>query len=287
MESYFTSKPIRTLALTGLAVVLTLILAVACVMPPASEVISDTFTVSDTDKLVIDIPNGLVELTGIDGATEIEIVAEVQNPDHWRYSATQVRGLIEVTAKKKGLGWSTRDKVNLKVSLPTQFQLNVSNSNGDIDAHNVTGNTVLRSSNGKITVEDGQGEFDLKTSNGDIDARNVTGNIVIHSSNGRITVEDGQGEFDLKSSNGDINFGGEMIPQSENEFFTNNGSITVILAGEPPNVRIQADLGNGRIHLSHPVTEVGISTPKHLDVVIGSGTANLTLETGNGSIRIE
>ena len=287
MESYSTSRSIQAIALTGLAVALTLIIAVACVMPPASEVISDTFTVSDKGRLAIDIPNGWVELTGIDGATEINIVAEVQNPDHWRYSATQVRGLIEVTAKKKGLGWLTRDKVNLKVSLPTQFQLNVSNSNGDINARNVTGNSVVRSSNGKITVENGQGEFDLKTSNGDIDARNVTGNIVIHSSNGRITVEDGQGEFDLKTSNGDINFGGELIPHSENEFFTNNGSITVNFAGEPVNVRIQADVGNGRIHMANPVTSMENLTPKHLDAVVGSGSANLTLGTGNGSIRIE
>lgn len=251
MKSHSTTQPIKNFALTGLAAALALILAMACVMPPAAEVISDTFTVSDPGMLVIDIPNGFVELKGIDEATEIKIVAEVQDPSHWRYSAKQTRGMIEVTAKKKGLGWSTRDKVYLKVSLPTKFQMNVRTSNGDINARNVTGNSVIRSSNGKITVA---------------------------------AV---QGEFDLKPGNGNISFGGELIPQSENEFFVGNGSITVELAGESPNVRIQADVGNGNIYLEHPVTSMENLNQKRLDVIVGSGTANLNLGAGNGSIRIE
>ncbi len=245
-------QPILLLGLNVLAVVLTMSLAAACVIPPSldRQIITDRFPVSGSDLLVIDLGSGLVELTGIEGATEIQVVAEVKFPDRMEYMAVQAGGTVKVTAKSVGIHILQQGSANVKVSLPRQFKVEV------------------------------------RTSNGDIHARQTTGIFGFRTSNGEITVENGQGEFNLKSANGDIDFKGELSPQSNNQFSTSNGDITVVLEGEFPSVRLQAETSNGGIYQSHPVSEVE-QTNRSLSGVIGSGNSHLTLKTSNGDIRVE
>ena len=107
------------------------------------------------------------------------------------------------------------------------------------------------------------------------------------SSNGNITVASARGEFDLDTSNGSIRFEGDLTLGSDNRFESSNGNITAALTGEPPNVRVQASTSNGDIVLERPVTVVGNTDGERISGVIGEGSASLTMDTSNGTIRIE
>ena len=99
-------------------------------------------------------------------------------------------------------------------------------------------------------------------------------------------------EFDLETEIGGISFTGEFTDRSDNLFSTVNGDIVVALV-EEPNVELQASTHiAGNIHLGQSVSkfisEMGISGERrNLSMTMGSGTADLSLETQSGSVRIE
>ena len=328
-------KAIGNLAFLVLAAVLTLTTAAACVLPASqkTEEVVDEFDISGPVNLTIDIFAGSVELVGVDGATNIQIAAEVHEPDRVKYKVTKKGNTVQVTAQQKRRGLGIRrdkliGKVDLRVRMPTQANMEIRTNIGNIDARQLIGESELRTIAGNISVADSQGEFDLETEIGGISARQVVGEFELRTTAGDISVADGRGEFDLETEIGGISahqvvgefelrttagdvsvadgqgeftleteiggisFAGEFTDQSDNLFSTVTGDIEVALV-EEPNVELQASTHlAGNIHLgqsvSKSISEMGISGERrNLNMTMGSGTADLSLETQSGNVRIE
>ncbi|HAL47502.1 MAG TPA: hypothetical protein DCP37_07075 [Dehalococcoidia bacterium] len=82
-----------------------------------------------------------------------------------------------------------------------------------------------------------------------------------------------------------MDFAGELTPGSDSDLRTSNGSISVKLGGEP-NVQLDARTSNGTIVSRLPLDAA--TTERHrLWGTIGSGEADLNLQTSNGSVNIE
>ena len=64
----------------------------------------------------------------------------------------------------------------------------------------------MRSSNGKIIMDDVTGDFD------------------VHASNGTVDIARATGTFDIETSNGRIEFAGVVVPGVDNRMTTSNGS---------------------------------------------------------------
>ena len=252
------------------------------------------FAVSGQPRLIVDTFNGRIEITGSDGG-EFRVEAEFRNPERVDYQAMQEGGTVRVTAKKAGddsfwgwLPWRGDDAgANIRVSAPRETALEGHSSNGSIRVDNIAGGGSLHTSNSSITASSMDGTFTLSTSNGEITLREAEGDFRLKSSNGNITVGGGRGEFDLDTSNGSIRFEGDLTLGSDNRFESSNGNITAALAGEPPNVRVQASTSNGDIVLDRPVSVVGSTDGDRISGVMGDGSATLTMDTSNGTIRIE
>ena len=108
----------------------------------------------------------------------------------------------------------------------------------------------------------------------------------MRTSNGRIVVEEARGSLDADTSNGSIHFEGELESGSNNRFKTSNGGINVRLLGEP-SVKLDASTSNGSIKCERPITTQGISGKNRLEGTIGNGDASLVVQTSNGSITVE
>ncbi|MDE0672870.1 MAG: DUF4097 family beta strand repeat-containing protein [Caldilineaceae bacterium] len=364
-------KAIGNLAFLVLAAVLTLTTAAACVLPASqkTEEVVDEFDISGPVNLTIDIFAGSVELVGVDGATNIQIAAEVHEPDRVKYKVAKKGNTVQVTAQQKRRGLGIRrdkliGKVDLRVRMPTQANMEIRTNIGNIDArqligeselrtiagnisvadsqgefdleteiggisaHQIVGEFELRTTAGDISVADGQGEFTLETEIGGISARQIVGEFELRTTAGDISVADGRGEFDmeteiggisahqvvgefelrttagdisvadgqgeftLETEIGGISFSGEFTDQSDNLFSTVTGDIEVALV-EEPNVELQASTHlAGKIHLgqsvSKSISEMGISGERrNLNMTMGIGTADLSLETQSGNVRIE
>ena len=365
--SHSSLKAIGKLAFLVLAAVLTLTTTAACVLPASqkTEDIVDEFDISEPVNLTIDIFAGSVELVGIDGATNIQITAEVHEPNQVRYEVTKKGNTVQVIAKHKRRGLGIRrdksiSKVDLQVRMPTQANMEIRTNIGNIDARQfigeselrtiagdisvadsqgeftleaeiggisarqivgdfelrteagdisvangqgeftleteiggisarqIVGDFELRTEAGDISVADGQGEFTLETEIGGISARQIVGEFELRTEAGDISVADGQGEFTLETEIGGINFAGEFTDQSDNLFSSVSGNIEVTLV-EEPNVELQASTHvAGKIYLGQSISKSGISGENRiLNMTMGSGTANLVLETQHGNVRIE
>jgi len=85
-------------------------------------------------------------------------------------------------------GWS--ENVNFYITMPSEFNLKVKTTGGDIDLK-----------------DDLAGDVYIKTSGGDIDAMNLIGNFEAHTSGGDIDVGNVKGDLILKTQGGDVSAG--------------------------------------------------------------------------------
>ena len=102
------------------------------------------------------------------------------------------------------------------------------------------------------------------------------------ASNGRITVENVRGAFDIRTSNGSIEFNGELLPGGDNRIRTSNGSVSINLPGLP-RVSLDASTSNGSVVSRIPMTTIS-SEKTHLRAIVGNGDAELSVQTSNCSI---
>ncbi|HYL35294.1 MAG TPA: DUF4097 family beta strand repeat-containing protein [Bryobacteraceae bacterium] len=199
--------------------------------------------------------------------------------------------------------------VHFSIRVPRQTLLElVSSSNGRIEVDDLEGNARLQTSNGAIRILRVKGDVEAQTSNGGVEAEGLSGGANLHTSNGSIRAETSGGSFEAvtsngsivarlsdpattwpvraRSSNGRIELTFEARQLPEVRASTNNSSILVRLPASA-NARVRA-------HTSHSTVSSEFdelrneSGRRHseLDGTIGRGGPLIDLETNNGSIRI-
>lgn len=126
--------------------------------------------------------------------------------------------------------------------------------------------------NGNIDISDRDGEINAETVNGDIDADNLSGDVELETVNGGIIVD-----FTA--------LGGDNVIDLE----TVNGSIKVTLPNDA-DVSVFAENMNGSMKVDDleitKRTKSKWTSAQSVEAFSGSGSAELTADTVNGSIRI-
>ncbi len=129
-------------------------------------------------------------------------------------------------------------------------------------------NLDLESVNGKVHIEDMEGEFRLRTTNGPVLARGIVGSI-----NGR-TVNGGLNIHVIKLSRGD-----------EVRLQTTNGNVALSLY-ETVQADVDASTVNGGVSTDFPLEVEGVLNSKQIRGQIHGGGGLIDLRTVNGSITI-
>jgi DUF4097 and DUF4098 domain-containing protein YvlB len=241
-----------------------------------AETLEETFkrSVSAEGKKALELnnANGSVQITGWD-KNEIDIIAykRVSSSD-MDYAQNCMDDLeIEITETKDKLIIDThypRHKkssgfiswmfnipgyncsVEYEIKAPYKFNLDITSTNGSIDASEFEGVSRLKTTNGKIVAERMQGALDLISTNGSIKA-----------------------ELD------------EVLDAKAMEIRTTNGSIKLWLPGNI-NADLEAHTTNGSIDCDLPLSEKYRKSRRALDATINDGGALIYLKTTNGSIHI-
>ncbi len=165
------------------------------------------------------------------------------------------------------------ESCSIEITAPSIVDVDARTSNGSVRLTGGSGKTVIKSSNGSVTIKDREGTLSARTSNG------------------RITVEGGAGPLDVASSNGSItikHFGPGRDAPYQWRAATSNGSIRIELP-EPPSGRVRASTSNSKVRVfrrdsSGAQTELLAS--RSIDLELGSGTSDIVLSTSNGSIVV-
>ena len=221
-----------------------------------------SFTLDNGGRFSLENVNGSVTVEGGSG-NEVNVIAYKKANNQKALDgieilidASESSIRIETKHPKSTRGWWGGDndgaRVSYVVELPASANLDsVESVNGDVEITGVYGNVSAETVNGSVEVEDLSGDANLETVNGSVNARftSLTGDqrVKMDAVNGRLTL--------YLPANADASVKAETV----------NGSID----GK------DFDL----------VTNKGF-VGKDLDGEIGNGSARVTLDTVNGSIKI-
>ncbi|MBI5710405.1 MAG: DUF4097 family beta strand repeat protein [Candidatus Eisenbacteria bacterium] len=147
------------------------------------------------------------------------------------------------------------------------------------------GRIRLSSINGGVRVEGARGRLDVSSVNQGVTLRDVDGDISVETVNGDIALDRVVSEaVEGATVNGDITYLGTIRDDGRYRFATHNGDVTVVMP-EHVNAAISMETFNGGFESSFPVTFRG-SRRRHLDFTLGSGGAEVRLESFQGTIRL-
>ena len=298
----------------------------------AEERVTQSFNVESGGLLSVDIDGGSIEVRPSDSrVVYVEMYRRFEAG-----SADEARQLLErhpVRISQSGNNvYIETDKVNvrgrkqveLKVSVPRNFNVNLKTSGGGIGVEGLVGTVSGKSSGGglrfssiegpvrgetsggPIAVRDIEGEVVVKTSGGGIEVNNVTNNVVAHTSGGSITARRIEGSLDAKTSGGSLNFeeiAGEIDGRSSGgsvtarfsrpieancRLETSGGSVNIYL---PENSRfdLDAQAGSGQIVTEFPVsiTFQGKLEKSTLKGQVNGGGAVLYCRTSGSNINLK
>jgi len=257
----------------------------ACTTLPAVQTYKDDFTVGASASLVVDSTAGWIHVETAPG-NQVHVEATVRDFTRMEYEATTNGDVVTVTAKRKGSILSGfQGRADILVTVPAGMSLTLETSDGEIAVIGTTGGGVLKTSNGKITLENVKGDFQGDTSNGDIEITAMEGSGLLRTSNGKVDIENATGEFNASTSNGPIFFSGEMISGGSNRLTTSNGKVTVQLQGTP-SINLDASTSDGKVSSDLAILATETET-NHLVGKIGSGKATLYINTSNGNVIVK
>jgi DUF4097 and DUF4098 domain-containing protein YvlB len=140
------------------------------------------------------------------------------------------------------------NKVDYEIYVPENIVVNLDNTNGSINASEINNDMRLSTVNGTIKVKNVSGKIDLETTNGDIKA-------VIDSTKG----------IKVTTVNGDVNF----------DF------------GSKVSATVKADVVYGDVKVDGLDFKLDRKDKKFFQGTLGTGEANVSIETTHGSIRLK
>ncbi|HEX5735920.1 MAG TPA: DUF4097 family beta strand repeat-containing protein [Blastocatellia bacterium] len=298
----------------------------------AEERITQSFNVESDGLLSVDIDGGTIEVQPSDSRTVyVEMYRRIEAG-----SAAEARQLLErhpVRLSQSGnnvyietdrINGRVHKKVELKVSVPKNFNVDLKTSGGSIGVDGLQGTVrgktsggTLRfssivgpvrgeTSGGSVVVRDIEGEVVVKTSGGGIEINNVTNNVVAHTSGGTINARRIEGTLDAKTSGGSLNFeeiAGEIDGRSSGgnvtarfsrpieancRLETSGGSVNIYLP-ENSQFDLDAQAGSGQIVTEFPVsiTFQGKLEKSTLKGQVNGGGAVLYCRTSGSNINLK
>ncbi len=108
----------------------------------------------------------------------------------------------------------------------TDGRVHAVTTNGSIEVRGRTRQNDLQTTNGAIFVDGADASVTAKTTNGSIDVRGGKGNVEAITTNGKIDLDRVAGRVHAKTTNGSIHAGIARLEKS-GDFSSSNGSITV------------------------------------------------------------
>jgi len=258
-----------------------------------------TLTVTPETRLVIENFAGEVTVgTWSRNAVRIEA-------DHSSRSVVEIeRDGSTVSIKPHGK-WGAPSSVDFRITMPpnvaleitgvytdvaiegTRAEVAVETVRGDVSLTGGSGNIALKSVEGDITLEKSRGRAELSSVNAGVTVKGHDGELMAETVNGEIVLEDIRGAtVEASTVNGDVLYDGEMLASGRYRFATHNGDITVALSAQP-NVSVSVSTYSGEFDSSFPVKVTSSRRNRRMRFTLGSGAAELELESFQGAIRLE
>lgn len=168
----------------------------------------------------------------------------------------------------------------------TQADVYAENVRGDIHVKGGSGVISLKSIEGEITAEDTKGRVTVSSVNEGISLVRPSGEISAETINGEITFTDARAtSVEVTTVNGDIRYTGAVADNGLYRFNTHQGDILMGVQDQV-NATISIRSYQGDFRSSFPFNAENAARGRRQTFAIGSGTAQIELESFGGDIRL-
>jgi DUF4097 and DUF4098 domain-containing protein YvlB len=169
-----------------------------------------------------------------------------------------------------------------------QAEVSVETVRGDVTVKGSRGAVFVRSVEGRVTVEDASGRLDVSSVNEGVRVSGASGEIVAESINGAVTLARMRASSATVSTvNGDITYDGTLVANGRYEFTSHNGDLLLTLP-DGTDATFTVRTYNGELLTDVPVqgSREGLARGRSVTLTLGSGAADVSLESFDGEIRI-
>ena len=246
---------------------------------------AEPFTPSEGARVAIENENGTLRI-GKSVDSNIHVTAEIMSfgptEEKARFEAESREVLIEtgqvirIAADHGSIARNFGRVVNLKVDVPSGLIISVEVSNGKVEVDNAEGQFTIRTENGAVTALELEGSLEVSSENGRITAEGISGNISALTENGKINIKNPAADVTAVSQNGAVELASDM-PLDKNYLLQSEEGALRLRLPVTSDLEIGARTNNGSI--------TGLSGDKSLDPAL-RGSDRLKLGTGKGSARM-
>lgn len=187
-----------------------------------------------------------------------------------------------------------------------QGRLSLDTGSGHVELSAVTGDTSVDTGSGHVDIESVKGNLAVDTGSGHVSLRDVEGEeVAVDTGSGRVearnvrcrrfSVDTGSGgvdasrlsadEVSIDTGSGGIDLALDEMGGGDFDLETGSGGIELTLP-DNASARIEGETGGGRIRVDLEGAEIDQLERDYVRLSIGGGEAEVSLETGSGSIRI-
>lgn len=287
--------------ISAFVLALTLAQAQATPAPRQSAPTTDeTVAVQKGTRLTVNNFAGEVILKTWD-KDSLHVVARHQPRVH--VNIRQVTGGVNI-ASGGSMGPSSVDyEITAPAWMPVRIEgtynfVTIEGAQAEVYANTVRGDVIIRGGTGVITAKSVEGEVDIDGARGKVTVSSVNEKITIANTSGEISAEAVNGDIrmtgidsksvDVSTVNGDIVFEGKIADSGHYAFNTHNGDISL---GLPDSINATFNLRTYQGSVSSDFTLAGFDRSqaqrgRRVTATLGNGSADVTLETFGGGIRL-
>ena len=144
----------------------------------------------------------------------------------------------------------------------------------------------LRSVQGSVRLRGARGRINVNSVNDDVQVANSSGDIAAQTVNGEILLQGvDASSVDANTVNGDISYSGPIRSGGRYALSTHNGDLTLTVP-EGTSAGVTVSTFSGEFESEFPVPLQGTRKGKGFNFTLGSGSAQVTLESFQGTIQL-
>lgn len=233
---------------------LLLSLLLALVVTPAFAAEKKEFDAKDLQALKVDNSSGKIDIIAGNGPKATVDIDKVNFNDSCKLEVARKEATLIVDVRQPSSFFSRKScDVNLKITVPKNVTVDISNGSGNLSLKGIEGKTVFKLGSGDVNIDAPLKDFSGKTGSGDVALKNLSGGGDIASGSGNVEARYAkipQGELTVRTGSGDVQV---MLPKGskvKTSYFSGAGDLTNEVGdtpGAPFIVNVKSGSGDLKI----------------------------------------
>ncbi|HEX2095228.1 MAG TPA: DUF4097 family beta strand repeat-containing protein [Longimicrobiaceae bacterium] len=270
------------------------VLAAALAAAPQTDT---TFAVQPGARLDLNNMGGEIVIRAWDRSA---VRVEAEHSSRTRVEVQNTGSVVRVRARSQ---FGPANIVDYRITVPASMALDLSGMYSDIQVEGTRAEVKAQTVQGEITIRGGQ-NVSARSVQGQVTVRGARGNVRVHStsedvhvaeSSGEIMVETVSGDAVLEridsrrveagTVSGDVFYDGSLQNGGRYSFVSHSGDVTAVVPAGA-NATVSVATMSGDLDASFSLPSIDEERRRRYSFTLGSGSAELEMETFSGDIRL-